>query len=264
LTTEGLDEVPEAGDPFDVVKEEKEARNISQHRKEYKRIGQAATIKKVTLDNMNEIIQQGGLKELKIIIKTDVRGSAEALKEALEKLSTVDVRLNVIRAGTGAIVDSDVMLASASNALIVGFHVRANPRTLSLAEKEGVEIKYYSIIYEVVDEIKAAMEGMLEPEKVETVIGSVEIRNTFKISKVGTIAGCMVTNGKVTKSSHVRIFHDGVQVFDGKISSLKRVKDDASEVLTGFECGILFDGFNELSVGDLVEVYDVKAIARKL
>jgi len=260
----GLEGVPEAGDPFDVLGDEKEARNISQHRLEYQRIGQAGSAVKVTLDNMNEIIQQGGLKELKIIIKADVRGSAEAIKEALEKLTTTDVKLNVIHAGTGAIIDTDVMLASASNAIIVGFHVRANPRTLALAEKEKVQIKYYSIIYDVVNEIKAAMEGMLEPDKVETIIGNVEIRDSFKISKVGNIAGCMVKSGKITKSSSVRIIHDGLIVFDGKLKSLKRVKDDVSEVLTGFECGILFDGYNDFAVGDEIEVYEISTIARKL
>ncbi|MCE9499798.1 MAG: translation initiation factor IF-2 [Leptospira sp.] len=260
----GLDGVPDAGDPFDAIGDEKEARNISQHRKEYQRIGQAATIVKVTLDNMNEIIQQGGLKELKIIIKADVRGSAEAIKEALEKLSTADVKLNVIHAGTGAIVDTDVMLASASNALVIGFHVRANPRTLALAEKEKVEIKYYSIIYDVVNEIKAAMEGLLEPDKIEQAMGKLEIRDIFKISKVGNIAGCMVTSGKITKSALVRVVRDGLIIFDGKLKSLKRGKDDASEVMTGFECGILLDGFNDFVVGDEIEVYEVNTVARKL
>ncbi|MBK8393785.1 MAG: translation initiation factor IF-2 [Leptospiraceae bacterium] len=260
----GLEAVPDAGDPFDVIRDEKEARNISQHRKEYQRIGQAATVIKVTLDNMNEIISQGGLKELKIIIKTDVRGSAEAIKESLEKLSTVDVKLNVIHAGTGAIVDTDVMLASASNALVVGFHVRANPRTLALAEKEGVQIKYYSIIYDVVNEIKAAMEGLLEPEKIEKNVGKLEIRDIFKISKVGNIAGCMVTSGKIQKNNLIRVVRDNVVIFDGKLKSLKRGKDDASEVLTGFECGILVDGFNDFVVGDEIEVYEINSIARKL
>ncbi len=260
----GLEAVPDAGDPFDVIRDEKEARNISQHRKEYQRIGQASTVVKVTLDNMNEIISQGGLKELKIIIKTDVRGSAEAIKESLEKLSTNDVKLNVIHAGTGAIVDTDIMLASASNALVVGFHVRANPRTLALADKEGVQIKYYSIIYDVVNEIKAAMEGLLEPEKVEKNVGKLEIRDIFKISKVGNIAGCMVTSGKIQKNNLIRVVRANVVIFDGKLRSLKRVKDDVSEVLTGFECGILVDGFNDFVVGDEIEVYEINSIARKL
>jgi translation initiation factor IF-2 len=260
----GLDAVPDAGDPFDSMADEKEARNISQHRKEFQRIGQVASVKKVTLDNMNEIIQQGGLKELKIIIKTDVRGSAEAIKESLEKLSTQDVKLNVIRAGTGAIIDSDVMLAAASNAIIVGFHVRANPRTLSLAEKESVEIKYYNIIYQVVDEIKAAMEGMLEPEKIEKILGKLEVRELFKISKLGTIAGSMVTSGKITKSSLIRVYREDVMIFEGKLKSLKRFKDEVSEVLTGFECGIMINGFDDFISGDEVEAYEVNTVARKL
>jgi translation initiation factor IF-2 len=260
----GLDAVPEAGDPFDAIKDEKEARNISSHRKEYQRIGQAANTVRVTLDNMNEIIQQGGLKELKIIIKSDVRGSAEAIKEALEKLSTSDVKLTVIHAGTGQIVDADVMLASASNAIVVGFHVRANPRTLSLAEKEGVQIKYYSIIYDVVNDIKASMEGMLEPEKIENIAARLEIREIFKISKVGNIAGCMVTSGKINKNNSIRVIRENIVIFDGKMKSLKRVKDDVNEVATGFECGVFLDGFNDFVIGDELEVYEVKEVARKL
>ncbi|EMY61471.1 translation initiation factor IF-2 [Leptospira terpstrae] len=263
----GLDGVPDAGAPFDVVIDDKEARTISHSRQEYERLGQsknAAT--RVTLDNMSEIIKQGALKELKVIIKADVRGSTEAVKEALEKLSTADVRLNVIHAGTGAIVDSDIILASASNAIVIGFHTRANPKTVSLAEKEKVEIKYYSIIYDVVNEVKASMEGMLEPEKVENVIGKVEIRDVFKISKVGNIAGCMVKSGKVTKQAHVRVISSetGEITWEGKIKNLKRMKDDVADVLTGFECGILLDGFNDFVVGDEIEAYEIREIARKL
>ncbi|PJZ85837.1 translation initiation factor IF-2 [Leptospira harrisiae] len=263
----GLDGVPDAGAPFDVVIDDKEARTISHSRQDYERLGQsknAAT--RVTLDNMSEIIKQGALKELKVIIKADVRGSTEAVKEALEKLSTADVRLNVIHAGTGAIVDSDIILASASNAIVIGFHTRANPKTVSLAEKEKVEIKYYSIIYDVVNEVKASMEGMLEPEKVENVIGKVEIRDVFKISKVGNIAGCMVKSGKVTKQAYVRVVssESGEITWEGKIKNLKRMKDDVADVLTGFECGILLDGFNDFSVGDEIEAYEIREIARKL
>jgi len=260
----GLDAVPDAGDPFDVIRDEKEARNISSHRKEYQRIGQAANTVRVTLDNMNEIIQQGGLKELKIIIKSDVRGSAEAIKEALEKLSTSDVKLTVIHAGTGQIVDADIMLASASNAIVVGFHVRANPRTLSLAEKEGVQIKYYSIIYDVVNDIKASMEGLLEPEKIESTVAKLDIREVFKISKVGNIAGCMVTSGKINKNNNIRVLRENVVIFDGKMKSLKRMKDDVNEVASGFECGVFLEGFNDFVVGDELEVYEVKEVARKL
>jgi translation initiation factor IF-2 len=262
----GLEAVPDAGAPFDVVKDEKEARIISQSRKEYERVGQAGKQTRVTLDNMNDIIMQGGLKELKVIIKADVRGSAEAVKEALEKLSTNDVRLTVIHAGTGAIVDTDVMLASASNAFVIGFHTRANPKTVSLAEKEKVQIKYYSIIYDVVNEIRSAMEGLLDPERIENIIGTVEIRDIFKITRIGNIAGCMVTSGKVTKSANVRVIskESGEIIFEGKIKNLKRMKDEASEVANGFECGILLDGFNEFAVGDTIEVYEIKEIAKKL
>ncbi|TGK00922.1 translation initiation factor IF-2 [Leptospira semungkisensis] len=261
----GLDGVPDAGAPFDAVEDEKEARNISQHRIEFERIGNAgAAGSKVTLENMNEFIKQGALKELKVIIKADVRGSAEAIKEALEKLSTADVKLNVIQSGAGAIVDMDVMLASASNAIIIGFHVRANPKTIALAEKEGVQIKYYSIIYQVVDEIKMAMEGLLEPERIEEVIGTAEIREVFKVSKIGNIAGCMVTSGKITKTSGVRVISDGVQVFDGKLKSLRRFKDEVNEVVNNFECGIQMDNFNDFKVGDTIEAYTVTTVKRKL
>ncbi|WP_161938433.1 translation initiation factor IF-2 [Leptospira interrogans] len=264
----GIDGVPDAGAPFDAMADEKEARNISQHRIEFERIGNAGaatgTSSKVTLENMNEFIKQGALKELKVIIKADVRGSAEAIKESLEKLSTPEVKLNVIQSGAGAIVDMDVMLASASNALIIGFHVRANPKTIALAEKEGVQIKYYNIIYQVVDEIKLAMEGLLEPEKIEEVIGTAEIREIFKVSKIGNIAGCMVLSGKIQKSANIRVIGDGVTKFEGKLKSLKRVKDDVNDVVAGFECGIQVDGYNDFKVGDTIEAYNVTVIKRKL
>ncbi|WP_426503162.1 translation initiation factor IF-2 [Leptospira interrogans] len=264
----GIDGVPDAGAPFDAMADEKEARNISQHRIEFERIGNAGaatgTSSKVTLENMNEFIKQGALKELKVIIKADVRGSAEAIKESLEKLSTPEVKLNVIQSGAGAIVDMDVMLASASNALIIGFHVRANPKTIALAEKEGVQIKYYNIIYQVVDDIKLAMEGLLEPEKIEEVIGTAEIREIFKVSKIGNIAGCMVLSGKIQKSANIRVIGDGVTKFEGKLKSLKRVKDDVNDVVAGFECGIQVDGYNDFKVGDTIEAYNVTVIKRKL
>ncbi|MEM7181135.1 MAG: translation initiation factor IF-2 [Spirochaetota bacterium] len=260
----GLDGVPDAGDPFDAIKDEKEARQISQHRKEYERIGQALSVTKVTLDNMNEIIQKGELKELKIIIKADVRGSAEALKEAMEKLSGDLVKLKVIHAAAGGIIDSDVMLASASNAIIVGFHVRANPRTLVLAEKEHVEIKYYNIIYDAVNEVKSAMEGLLEPDKVEEVVGKLEVRDIFKISKVGNVAGCMVTSGKIQKSNHIRVIRDNIVIFDGRLRSLKRVKDDVTEVNSGFECGLMIESFNDFNLQDEIESYEIKTVSKKL
>lgn len=174
------------------------------------------------------------------------------------------MKLNVIQSGAGAIVDMDVMLASASNALIIGFHVRANPKTIALAEKEGVQIKYYNIIYQVVDEIKLAMEGLLEPEKIEEVIGTAEIREIFKVSKIGNIAGCMVLSGKIQKSANIRVIGDGVTKFEGKLKSLKRVKDDVNDVVAGFECGIQVDGYNDFKVGDTIEAYNVTVIKRKL
>ncbi|MCC5816522.1 MAG: translation initiation factor IF-2 [Leptospira sp.] len=262
----GLEAVPDAGAPFDCVKDEREARDISQSRKDYERVGQAGKQSRVTLDTMNDIIKQGGLKELKVIIKADVRGSSEAVKEALEKLSTDDVRLTVIHAGTGAIVDTDIMLASASNAFVIGFHTRANPKTVALAEKEKVQIKYYSIIYDVVNEIKSAMEGLLDPEKIEKIIGTVEVRDIFKITRLGNIAGCMVTSGKITRHSSVRVIskESGEITFEGKIKTLKRMKDDVADVLSGFECGILLEGFNEFEVGDTIEAFEINEVAKKL
>lgn len=262
----GLEAVPDAGAPFDMVKDEREARIISQSRKDYERVGQAGRQSRVTLDTMNDIIKQGGLKELKVIIKADVRGSSEAVKEALEKLSTEDVRLTVIHAGTGAIVDTDIMLASASNAFVIGFHTRANPKTVALAEKEKVEIKYYSIIYDVVNEIKSAMEGLLDPDRIEKIIGTAEIRDIFKITRIGNIAGCMVTSGKVTRNSSVRVIskESGEIIFEGKIKTLKRMKDDVADVLSGFECGILLENFNDFEVGDTIEAFEINEVAKKL
>ena len=261
----GLEAMPNAGDPFQVTETEKEARAISSKRQELKRFEDAKAVKKVTLDNLYATIDDGEIMELKVIIKADVQGSAEALKQSLEKLSTKDIRLVVIHSSAGAINESDVVLAAAdSNAIIIGFNVRPTPKAKVLAEQEKVDIRKYNIIYKCVEEITAAMEGMLKPDVKEEVIGTVEVRDTFKVPKVGTIAGAYVLDGMVKRTSTVNVIRDGIVVHNGKIASLKRFKDDAKEVSTGYECGIGLENFNDVRVGDQFEVIEFVEIARKL
>ncbi len=226
----GFTSIPNAGDPFQVTDSEQTAKTIGSKRQELKKQEEMKSVKKVTLDNLYEQIKEGQIQELKVIIKADVAGSVEALKSSLEKLSTGEVKLEVIQAAAGAINEGDVLLASASNALIVGFHVRPSSAAQSLADREKVEIRKYNIIYDALEDIRSAMEGMLKPELREEQIGTIEVRNTFKIPKIGTIAGCFVTSGKVRRGSDVRVIRDGVEIWKGKISSLKRFKDDAREV----------------------------------
>ena len=260
----GFEGLPNAGDPFQVTESEKYARQIGEKRQELERIGAAKNVKKVTLENLYTSIQEGEVQELKVIIKGDVQGSVEALKNTLEKLSTSEIRLHTIHASVGAIVENDVNLASASDAIIIGFNVRPTAKAALLAEQEKVEIKRYNVIYHAQEDIKAAMEGMLSPELKEEQIGTVEVRDTFKVPKVGTIAGAYVTDGSVKRNSICRVYRDDVEIFNGKISSLKRFKDDAKEVEKGFECGIGLENFNDIQVGDIIEVYEIKEIARKL
>ena len=221
-------------------------------------------ITKVTLDNLYDSIQAGDMQELKVIIRGDVHGSVEALQTALEKLSTAEIRLRVIDASAGAITDSAVNLAAASNAIIIGFHVRPTPKAQDLAEKQKVEIRKYNIIYDVVEDVKAAMEGMLSPDIKEEVVGTIEVRETFKVPKIGVIAGCYVTSGKVNRGGSVRVFRDGVQIHEGQINSLKRFKDDVREVATGYECGLGIESFDDLQVGDLIEVFTLTEVAKTL
>ena len=261
----GLEAMPNAGDPFQVTETEKEARAISSKRQELKRFEDAKAVKKVTLDNLYATIDDGEIMELKVIIKADVQGSAEALKQSLEKLSTKDIRLVVIHSSAGAINESDVVLAAAdSNAIIIGFNVRPTPKAKVLAEQEKVDIRKYNIIYKCVEEITAAMEGMLKPDVKEEVIGTVEVRDTFKVPKVGTIAGAYVLDGVVKRTSTVNVIRDGIVVHNGKIASLKRFKDDAKEVSTGYECGIGLENFNDVRVGDQFEIIEFVEVARKL
>lgn len=261
----GMEEMPNAGDPFQVTESEKEARAISTKRKELKRFEDAKAVKKVTLDNLYSTIEQNEIKEFKVIIKADLQGSAEALKSSLEKLSTKDIRLSVIHSSAGAINESDVVLAAAdSNAIIIGFNVRPTPKAKALADQEKVEIRKYNIIYKCVEEIQAAMEGMLKPDTKEQTIGSAEVRNTFKVPKIGVIAGCYVTDGIVRRNAMVNLVRDGIVKYTGKIASLKRFKDDAKEVATGFECGLSLENWQDIQVGDHLEVFEYIEVARKL
>ena len=261
----GLEAMPNAGDPFQVTENEKEARAISAKRQELKRYEAAKAVKKVNLDNLYDTIEQGEVMELKVIIKADVQGSAEALKQSLEKLSTRDIRLVVIHSSAGAINESDVVLAAAdSNAIIIGFNVRPTPKAKLLAEQEKVDIRKYNIIYKCVEEITAAMEGMLQPDLKEEVIGTVEVRDTFRVPKVGVIAGCYVLDGVIKRTCTVNIIRDGIVIHSGKISSLKRFKDDAKEVTYGYECGVGIEDWHDIQVGDQFEVIEMVEVARKL
>jgi translation initiation factor IF-2 len=260
----GISGVPAAGDPFEGVDSDRFAKQVSHKRLEYKRIESAKKVRKVTLESLNEMIKDGEVQELNVIVKADVDGSSQALTESLEKLSTSEVRVRVIHSGTGGINDSDVMLAAASNAIIVGYHVRPTGKVADLAEKENVSIKFYNIIFEVTDDIKAAMEGMLSPEYQQKVNGSGEVKEVFKISKIGTVAGSICLSGKITRKSKMRLIRNGVVIFDGELSSLKRYKDDVSTVEAGQEFGFTLNGFNDIKEGDSFEAYEIIEIAKKL
>jgi translation initiation factor IF-2 len=266
----GLTGAPQAGDRFKVVDSDQEARQIASKRAQITREQTTRATKRISLDEIGRRLALGNFKELKLIVKGDVDGSIEALADSLIKLSIEKVQVNVIHKAVGGIIESDVLLASASDAIIIGFQVRPSSGARKLAEKEGVEIKTYSIIYEAIEEVKAAIEGMLEPTKVETVIGMVEIREIYKISKIGTIAGCYVQEGKISRNSHIRLVRDGIIVFPtrenthGEVSSLKRFKDDVKEVRNGMECGLSIKNFNEMRVGDIIEVYEITEVKQRL
>jgi translation initiation factor IF-2 len=260
----GFEGIPNAGDPLQVVDDEKAARGFSSKRQELKRAEDAKNIRKITLDNLRETINDGAIQELKVIIKADVQGSAEALRSSLEKLSTGEVRLHVIQALPGAINEGDVDLAAASNAIIIGFNVRPVPKARALADQEKVDIRRYNIIYKAVEEIEQAMEGMLKPATKDEIIATVEVRNTFKVPKAGTIAGCYVLSGTVKRSAKLNIIRDDTVIYTGKIASLRRFKDDAREVAAGFECGIGIEGFDSVQVGDQLEIFETVEVARKL
>jgi translation initiation factor IF-2 len=255
---------PEAGDPFQVTADDKTASQVSAKRRELRKMEGAKNTKKVTLSNLYDTIAEGGLHELRVIIKGDVHGSVEALKQALEKLSNNEIKLVVLRAAAGAIVEQDVTLASASSAIVIGFQVRPTTKAQAVADAEKVEIRKYNLIYEAVEDITLAMEGLLSPELKEEVTGSAEIRKIFSASKIGLIAGCMVTKGFITRKSNIHVIRDNVVLATAKISGLKRVNDDVKEVREGFECGITLDGFENIKEGDILEAFDVKEIKRKL
>ncbi|WP_407400348.1 translation initiation factor IF-2 [Treponema sp.] len=261
----GLESMPNAGDPIQVTENEKDARAFAAKRQELKRFEAAKAVKKITLDNMFDELDSREVKELKIIIKADLQGSAEALKTSLEKLSTKEIRVNVIHSSAGAINESDVTLAAADqNAIIIGFNVRPTPKAKELADQEKVEIRKYNIIYKCVEEIQQAMEGMLSPDTKEETTGTAEVRNTFKVPKVGVIAGCYVTEGFIKRTCSVNLIRDGVVIFTGKISSLKRFKDDAKEVKDGFECGIGLENWQDIQVGDQIEAFEIIEVKRSL
>ena len=259
----GFSSVPQAGSEFIGVEDEKKAKNISEYWIRKEREKELAASSKITLEQLYQRIKEGA-KELNVILKADVQGSLEALTEALHKLSTDEIKLKLIHSSTGAITETDVMLASASDAIILGFRVRPDARVVEIAEKEGVEIKLYDIIYNAINDVRAAMEGLLEPEFREVVQGRAEVRETFRIVKVGTVAGCYVTDGKIPRSAGVRLVRDGVVVYDGKIASLKRFKDDAKEVTAGMECGLGIEGYNDIRTGDVIEAYITEQIERRL
>ncbi|QDP85556.1 translation initiation factor IF-2 [Chryseobacterium sp. SNU WT5] len=264
VTVLGLDGAPTAGDKFRVFEDEREAKTIATKREQLQREQSVRTKKHVTLDELGRRIALGDFKELNIILKGDVDGSVEALSDQLQSLSTEEISVKIIHQGVGQITESDVLLAAASDAIMIGFNVRAGVNAKELADKEEIEIRTYSIIYKAIDEVKEAMEGMLSPEIKEQVIGNVEIRETFKITKVGTIAGCMVLTGKVTRNSKIRLLRDGIVKFEGELESLKRFKDDAKEVTKGYECGLNIKGYNDIEVGDILEVYEEISVKKKL
>jgi translation initiation factor IF-2 len=266
----GLDGAPQAGEVFKVVESEQEARQIASKRAQIMREQSNRATKRISLDEIGRRLALGTFKELNLIVKGDVDGSVEALADALIKLSIETVQVNVIHKAVGAIAESDVLLASASDAIIIGFQVRPSLGARKLAEREGVQIKMYSIIYEAIEEIKMAIEGMLEPTKEEKIQAEVEVREIFKISKVGTIAGCFVRDGKINRNHHIRLVRDGIVVYPtkegqhGEIDSLKRFKDDVKEVRNGMECGISIKNFNDIKVGDVVEAYEIIEVKQTL
>jgi len=260
----GLSDVPEAGDRFNVVKDEKTARNMAEARKAKSREEHFETSNRVSMENLYSQIQEGSVKELGVIVKADVQGSVEAVRQSLEKLSTDNVKVRVIHSGVGAITETDVILAAASNAIIIGFNVRPDNNAAVVGEREKVEIKTYRIIYDALDDIKAAMVGMLDPVYKEVVLGRVEIRQIYKVSNVGTIAGSYVLTGKITRNSSVRVLRNGIVITESTLASLKRFKDDAKEVAAGYECGLSVEKFNDIKEGDIIEAFIMEEVKPKL
>lgn len=260
----GLNGAPQAGDVFHVMESEQEARDIANKREQLQRELGLRTHKLLTLDDIGRRIAIGNFQELNVIVKGDVDGSVEALSDSLIKLSTEEIQVNVLHKAVGQISESDITLAAASNAIIIGFQVRPSMAARKLAEKEGVDIRLYSIIYDAIEEVKSAMEGMLSPEIKEEITATVEVRETFRITKVGTVAGCMVKEGKIKRSNKIRLIRDGIVIYSGELGSLKRFKDDVKEVATGYECGLNITNYNDVKVGDLIEAYEEVEVKKTL
>jgi translation initiation factor IF-2 len=260
----GFDGLPQAGDILTVVQNEVEARIIATQRAQRKREQEFRMVRHVTLDDISKQIRVGSVKELYLIIKGDVSGSVEALSDSLQKLSTDEVRVVILHKGVGSINESDVMLAAASGAVVIGFQVSPTTKARKVGETEAVDIRLYNIIYDCINEVRLALEGLLTPDTKEDVTATVEIRAVFRISKTGSIAGCHVTDGKITRNDRVRILRDGLPIYNGTIQSLKRNKDDVREVDSGYECGIFFDGFSDFEAGDIVESYKLVEVKRTI
>ena len=256
----GLAEVPQAGDVFNAVTDEKLARELVEQRKQEAKEEEFRQYQKVTLDNLFSSISQGDMKELNIIVKADVQGSVEALKQNIEKLSNEEVQVKVIHGGVGAVNESDVMLANASNAIIVGFNVRPDPVAAEIAERDGIDMRMYRVIYDCIEELEAAIKGMLAPKFKEVVLGRAEVRNVFKLSYAGMIAGSYVLDGRITRNSQIRVVRDGIVIFEDAISSLKRFKDDVKEVASGYECGVGLEKFNDIKEGDILEAFIMEEV----
>jgi translation initiation factor IF-2 len=259
----GLSDVPQAGDPFAVLEEDKVARLIAQRRTEAVRLETLARPTRLSLEELYSKIKQGEVKTLNLVLKADVQGSVEALKASLERLSSDEVRVNVMHSGVGAISESDVMLASASGAVVIGFNVRPGANAKTIAEREGVDLRLYRVIYEALDEVKAAMLGLLAPEVKETTLGRAEVRQLFRVPKVGVVAGCYVLDGKITRTAHTRVLRDNVVVHEGKLESLRRFKDDVREVAAGYECGLGLEKFQDLKEGDIIEAFELVEVKRQ-
>ncbi len=260
----GLEGVPLAGDKFYVVKDLETARKIAEKRQELARETALEKEKKVSLEDLFAQMKAGEVKELNVVLKADAQGSIEAIRKSLEELSTDEVKVNIIHAGVGPITENDVLLAAASNAIVIGFNVRPDAAARKAAEREKVEIRTYRVIYDIVDEVKKAMQGLLEPEEKEVYLGSAEVRATFKIPKVGTVAGCYVRDGVIRRNANVRLVRDGIVIYEGKIASLKRFKEDVREVQAGYECGIGLENFNDIKIGDIIECYTIEKVEREL
>jgi translation initiation factor IF-2 len=261
----GWSKVPEAGDEFRVIESEKDARHIAQEREARNRSAELVAARPaVRLEDVMASVREGAAAELRIILKADAQGSVEALAEALEKLSTDEVAVRILRQGVGAVSADDVNLALASEAIVIGFNVRPDQGARELADREGVDIRLHRVIYQAVDEVKQALSGLLAPEEQEVELGRAEVRATFRVPRLGVVAGCYITQGTITRGSRIRLVRDGAVVYDGRVASLRRFKDDVREVQEGFECGIGLENFQDVKEGDVLEAYEVREIARSL